>query len=271
MKRFWIMLLAVAMALVIALPAATAGNPDKPGKSDKSPTLFDVKFQFVGNSAGFDSSSDPGCTTDGVITMEAGPANQLRSLDVESVDVPMLDVNLPYVDSYRYYPYYPDAGAVPEGFDPADYPAVHPIEGQFVGCHGAGINVVTTSSDEEQPSFTIYQRPGLLTLQVGSETVDFAWNTDYYVEMYASQPRNPKQEQHPKLTMIDWEHFRFAGDALTWDGAWDKTIESAGTVSGWINVLHPTRSGGIPDDDPELVVFPVYVEFEMTITPHKGG
>ena len=39
MKRFWIMLLAVAMAIVIALPAA-AGNPnkpEKPGKPDSSP------------------------------------------------------------------------------------------------------------------------------------------------------------------------------------------------------------------------------------------
>ena len=31
MRRFWIILLAVAMAIVIALPAA-AGNPNKPEK-----------------------------------------------------------------------------------------------------------------------------------------------------------------------------------------------------------------------------------------------
>jgi hypothetical protein len=259
------------MAIVIALPAATAGKPDKP---DKSPTLFDVMFEFLpGDSngsilAGFDSINTD-CTTGGVITMEAGPANQLRSLDVESGDVPMLDVNLPYFDSYRYYPYYPDAAAATNAsFDPAEYPAVVPIEGQFVGCHGAGITVVTRPWDQDNP-FSIDQRPGLLTLQVGNETVDFAWNTDYYMEMNAAQPRTPKQAQHPKVTMTDWEHFRFAGDALMWEGVWDKTMESAGTVSGWINVLHPTRSGGIPDDDPELVVFPVEVEFEMTITPHK--
>jgi hypothetical protein len=206
--------------------------------------------------------------------MEAGPANQLRSLDVESGYVPMLDVNLPsYPDSYRYYPYYPDAAAaIDDSFDPAGYPAEVPFKGQFVGCHGAGITVVTSSSDDDQPSFTIDQRPGLLTLQVGSGTVDFAWNTDYYVEMYASQPRNPKQEKHPKLTMIDWEHFRFAGDALTWDGVWDKTMESStgtGIVKGTISVFHATRSGGFPGDDPEFAVIPVEVKFKMTITSHK--
>jgi hypothetical protein len=266
MKRLWVMLLAVAMALVIALPAATAGKPDKP---DKSPTLFDVEFVFSESSPGF--SSTTGCMTDEEgqivrsITMEAGPANQLRS----SEDVPpLLNVNLPYVDSYRYYPYYPDAAAATNAsFDPAEYPAVVPIEGQFVGCHGAGITVVTRPWDQDNP-FSIDQRPGLLTLQVGNETVDFAWNTDYYMEMNAAQPRNPKQAQHPKVTMTDWEHFRFAGDALTWEGVWDKTESSTGVVRGTISVLHTTRSGGFPNDDPEFAGIPVDVEFTMTISPH---
>jgi hypothetical protein len=277
MRRFWIILLAVAMGLVIALPAATAGKPDKPGKS---PTLFDVHFQFEflpdddsDIFAGFDSTNT-GCTAGGVITMEAGSANQLRSLDVESGYVPMLDVNFPGIESYRYYPYYPDAAAaIDDDFDPAGYPAVVPIEGQLVGCHGAGIEVVTQSWDDDQPPFTIDQRPGLLTLQVGNRTVDFAWNADYYVEMDAAQPRNPKEEQDPKVRMTDWEHFRFAGDALTWDGVWDKTMESStgtGIVRGTISVLHPTRSGGFLDDYPEFAGIPVdvEVEFKMTIEEH---
>ena len=41
MKRFWIMLLAVAMALVIALPA-TADKPDKPDKPGKPPTSVPI-------------------------------------------------------------------------------------------------------------------------------------------------------------------------------------------------------------------------------------
>jgi hypothetical protein len=40
MRRFWIILLAVAMAIVIALPAAAVkpDKPEKPGKPDSSPT-----------------------------------------------------------------------------------------------------------------------------------------------------------------------------------------------------------------------------------------
>jgi hypothetical protein len=50
MKRFWIMLLAVALALVIALPAGAGKpeKPDKPGKPSPDPVFYHVTLNRTG-------------------------------------------------------------------------------------------------------------------------------------------------------------------------------------------------------------------------------
>ena len=60
MRRFWIMLLAVALALVIALPAG-AGKPDKPDKPEKPtpepPTTYAVTITMT-NGSGIETTCD---------------------------------------------------------------------------------------------------------------------------------------------------------------------------------------------------------------------
>lgn len=259
MRRSWIMLMAVALAIAVALPAE-AGKPVKPDKPDPTlPTLFDVTFEFIDTSPGFSSAT--GCSDDTAITMELGPADRLGTLGVD-VDVPMLDVKLPGLEWYRYYPYYADVGDVPDGFDPDGYPTVDPYEADtgLHGCHGAGIDVTiirdgdgVKTLDTDRP---IVQYPGLMMLQIGDGTVDFLWHSDYYRE-WENVGKNK-----PRYVATDMEDFSYVDNQLAWDGDWDKTVASTGVVTGVMNVTH--FSPGVYEPFPGS---PVPVEFTMTITP----
>lgn len=261
-KRFWIVLLAVAMTIVVALPAAAKGKPDKPDR--RGPTLFEVTFEFLGDGAGF--STTTGCTTAGVITMEAGPGGRLGSINeglgTLDADLPMIDVRLPGLEWYRYYPYYADVEEVPGEFDPNDYPLSAPLTGaDLTGCHGAGIDVFVDQDDAGTKSvINIEQYPGILMLTLGNGTVDLLWHSDYYREWLVTEPKNPRQS--PNVSVTDMEDFSYVDNQLDWTGVWDQTKASTGVVTGEINITHFSPGAYVP-----FPGSPVSVKFTMTITP----
>jgi hypothetical protein len=256
MKRIWIILLAVAVALVIALPAA-AFRPDKPGRA--SPKLFDVTMSFRGTNNGFATT----CPEAESITMELSQGRLM------AVDVPILKVNFPEIGTednpwYRYYPYYVDEDAATEAdFDPNDYPLSEPerLEGTgLTGCHGAGIDVFVTEDAEGNKEWTIEQYPGLLMLTVRDGTVDLIWHTDYYREW---MPR-----KNGRWGISDIEDFTYGAiDTLTWtDGAdsvdWDSKTGGSGVVTGDVGVVHFSPGSYVPFEGS-----PVSVDFTLTIEP----
>jgi hypothetical protein len=279
-KRFWIMLVAVAMAIVVALPAG-AGKPVKP---EKLPTLFDVKFEFtekVGEE-GEEPLKNPGfsteqCTTDGSLTMEAGPGGRLIATGdkgtFKGTDVPLLDVYLPGLDWHRDYPYYADVADVPLDFNPDDYPDPDdypledpPLVSDLTGCHGAGIDVFvdkTTVPDEE---ISIEQYPRFLMLTIRDGSVDFRWEADYYRESElteSTESKNPRKNQVNHVTTA-WEGFSYLDNQLAWTGNWDTTTEeSTGVVTGEINVEYFNYLGGREPFSGSPVQ---QVEFKMTIS-----
>jgi hypothetical protein len=267
------MLLAVAMVIVVAVPAGAA-KPDKPGKP--GPELFEVTFGFVDGELGF---SKPGLSTSeecgGSITMEAGPGGRLGAVPGQ-----LIDVNLRDIQWYRYYPYVPDGDSAnfPEGFDPIDdfqvfdedeYPQDAPFTGRLEGCHGGGIDVYVPKVPNENEPFTTRRHDGPFTLTIGNGTVDLTWHSDFYAEWLVTAPRKPHQE--PKKVLVDIEDFSYVDNHLAWtsdDGSgvvWDnQTGETTGTVSGSINVTHFWRaSAGYWGFEGS----PVEVEFTMTIAP----
>ena len=212
MRRFWIILLATAMALAVALPAE-AGKPVKP-----DPTLpTRVTFKFEGdNAAGF-STTDEQCTTGGSITMEAGPGGRLVATGDEDTDVPLFEVRLPGLDWHRYYPYYPDAQSawddVREGlFDPNNYPLEESerLEGDdLTGCHGAGIDVSVGTAG----NISIEDFPRFLMLTVRDGSVDIRWEADYYLANLETASKNPRK---PTVSSA-MEGFSYSGSNLVWD------------------------------------------------------
>ena len=254
MKRFWIMLVAAAMAIAVALPAE-AGKPVKPDKPDPTlPTLFDVTFEFEGDNAGF-STTDEDCTTGGSITMEAGPGGRLVATGDEDTDVPLFEVRLPGLEWHRYYPYYAQAAEVPDPFNPNNYP-LEPLEewerleGDLTGCHGAGIQVLVSQAiDGTKEVISVADYPRFLMLTVGDGSVDFRWEADYYLANLETASKNPRK---PTVSSA-MEGFSYSGSNLVWD-------ETSGLVTGWIDVSH--FSPGVYEPFPGS---PVPVEFFMTI------
>ena len=269
-KRFWIMLVAAAMAIAVALPAE-AGKPVKPDKPDPTlPTLFDVTFEFEGDNAGF-STTDEQCTTGGSITMEAGPGGRLGAtgdiaIVVDGIEVgknvPLFEVRLPELEWHRYYPYYAQVAEVPDPFDPNTYPLEPLGEGDrlagdnLTGCHGAGIQVLVSQAiDGTKEVISVADYPRFLMLTVGDGSVDFRWEADYYLANLETASKNPRK---PTVSSA-MEGFSYTGSNLVWD-------ETSGLVTGWIDVSH--FSPGVYEPFPGS---PVDVEFMMTICPHGSG
>ena len=253
-KRFWIVLVAVAMAMVSAIPAGAA-KPAKP-----APTLYEVAFDFSGASDGFSTRQ---CGIGESLTMEAGPGGRLgatgdlNEAGDEGTDVPLFDVRLPGLEWHRYYPYYPDAeSALDDDFDPnSQYSPTAGIG--LTGCHGGGIDVFVDTD-----GFSVKDYPRFLMLTVRDGSVDFRWEADYYLENLETASKNPRK---PTVSLTAMEGFSYSG-SLEWAGVWDKTAKSSGLVTGEINVSH--FSPGVYEP---FTGSPVYVEFTMTICPHGSG
>jgi hypothetical protein len=265
------MLVAVAMAIVVAIPAGAA-KPDKPGKPDEpTPTLFEVTFAFANDDKGGFSTENEVCTTGTSITMKAGPGGRLYANGEVGTDVPLLYVNLPLLEWGRDYPYYPDAeSANAVGFDPTK-PHIPTAGSGLTGCHGGGIDVLVDKTKEpeepeEQYPRVIEQYPGFLMLKIRDGSVDFRWEADYYRESElteSTESKNPRKNQEQEVTTA-WEGFSYLDSQLAWTGNWDTTTEeSTGDVTGEINVEYFNYLGGREPFSGS----PVDVDFEMTITP----
>jgi hypothetical protein len=143
MKKTWIILLIVAVALVMALPAAGKGKPDKTVE-------YDVTMEFVAVDDVIQSGLSTNCPgSNGVITMSAvgGHQGMLRSLN------PVIWIKAPDVQWSRDYPGAGDG----TGFDECHGPSVNPT-GPF-GAYG-----------------------GALYITPGADTVEFIWHFDFYLD-----------------------------------------------------------------------------------------
>ena len=140
MRRFWTLLVAVAVALVIALPAGAA-KPDKPGKPPAQTARYAVTMELIDEHDGIFTTLDE-CTDGGFLEMELS-----HGVALVNTEVSFLQVEIGSINWDRHYPYIRTPDLVPVDFNPNHYPATVPstVPGltgeELTGCHGGGADV----------------------------------------------------------------------------------------------------------------------------------
>ena len=252
MKRVWIALTVVAVALVMAMPVGAAVDCDDP-KFASNPTCsdagdviaYEVTMEFLEGQDGFSTSI--GCTDDGAVLMDLTAQGDLSAV----LDRPQfLDVRIGEALQWeRHFPYFATvADANAPILEPNLYPSESPEAGNGItGCHGGGIEVTIAWNsdgekvlDESNPDREpIVQNVNLFRLTPSDGAIELLWHSDYYIEY--ENVGNKK----PRYIGNYGEDFTYSG-AFTWTDedemgapvAWDPTIGASGIVEGNVGVSH---------------------------------
>jgi hypothetical protein len=162
MKRIWIMVLTVAMALVIAIPATAK----KPVPEEPEPSAYDVTLNFFDEQPGLSTICGG---TNSIRMFGTAERGTLSLWDIDTPnEAPLIHVRAPDVVWERTYPT-PSSGEA--GFDE---------------CHGPSVYV-----GPDHP-FADHGGTLMITIDDDAGTVDFLWHFDYYIDaedLGKSKPR----------------------------------------------------------------------------------